>query len=322
MSSVGSGLRHAAEPQKRRRFRVLPLALWALTSVFVGIVFLAATNRAVNWSSSDRFCGQFCHSMTWVNAAYKRSPHYQNAVGVSASCGDCHIPYDASHTTAMEYIYLLGFKADRGAKDFYNEATKTIATKEEWEKRRPHLASEFEGFLARHNYVTCRGCHQLQSFGGPHSEMKQMIHQKFATPDNYNCLHCHSDIGHVYDETSTSAKSAAEAADVHSIGWYTAEQADAGSQLFAQSCSSCHGTQLEGGAGPALVGGSWKQLFAGAKLLMIWGEIHGPMAQYAGKSFTEQQSLDILAFLLKQNGLPPGLKPLADTGELNRRLAK
>ena len=105
-------------------------------------------------------------------------------------------------------------------------------------------------------------------------------------------------------------------------GWYGIAQADAGAQLFAQSCSSCHGPKLEGGAGPALIGDSWKQLFAGAKLLTVWGEIHGPMAQYAGKSFTEQQSLDILAFLLQQNGLAPGLKSLTDIGQLNRRLPR
>jgi len=290
------------------------------------MVLVAGTNAAVNWSSSDRFCGQLCHSMTWANAAYKRSPHYQNTVGIRVTCGDCHIPYDAAHPTAMEYICLLGFKADRGAKDFYSEAIKRIATKDEWEKRRPQLVGQFEGFLRRHNYITCQGCHQLQAFGGPRSEMKLIIHKKLATPGDYDCLHCHSDIGHVYEETPSSEETSSSAKSAHTDvslrGWYATEQAAAGSQLYAQSCSSCHGGQLEGGAGPALVGGSWKQLFAGAKLLTVWGEIHGPMAQYAGKSFTEQQSLDILAFLLQRNGLPSGITPLTGTGQLNRRIPK
>ena len=51
--------------------------------------------------------------------------------------------------------------------------------------------------------------------------------------------------------------------------------------------------KLEGGAGPALNGVSWEQRFGGAKLLTVWGEIKGPMAEYAGKSFTTQQSLEI-----------------------------
>jgi hypothetical protein len=74
---------------------------------------------------------------------------------------------------------------------------------------------------------------------------------------------------------------------------------------------------LEGGTGPALKGASRQQLYGGAKLLTVWGEIKGPMAQYAGTTFTTQQSLDLLAYLLQQNGLPAGAQPLVDTRELS-----
>ena len=70
------------------------------------------------------------------------------------------------------------------------------------------------------------------------------------------------------------------------------------------------------------MGSSWKQMYAGAQLLTIWGEIHGPMAQDAGVTFSEQQSLDILAYLLQQNGLPAGANALTDTRYLNRRIPK
>jgi hypothetical protein len=53
------------------------------------------------------------------------------------------------------------------------------------------------------------------------------------------------------------------------------------------------------------------------KLLTVWGEIKGPMAQYASTTFTTQESLDLLAYLLQQNGLPAGRQPLADTKELS-----
>ena len=260
--------------------------------------------------------------MTWASAAYKRAPHYQNAIGVQASCGDCHIPYDSMHATAMQYIYLLGFKADRGAKDFYGEAVKTLATKDDWEQRRPGLAAEFEGFTKRHNYVTCRGCHQIDSFSKG-STMSAMIHAKYLTPDDYNCLHCHREIGHVYEDAPpVAAKGDTQGTQSLSADWYAADQAQTGSKLYSQNCSSCHGAKLEGGAGPSLVGTSWKQLYSGAKLLTVWGEIHGPMAQYAGTTFTEQQSLDILAFLLHENGYAAGSTPLTDPGTLSRRIPK
>jgi hypothetical protein len=55
----------------------------------------------------------------------------------------------------------------------------------------------------------------------------------------------------------------------------------------------------------------------GARLLTVWGEITGPMAQYAGTTYTTQQALDIVSYLLQQNGLPSGNQPLADTRELS-----
>jgi len=261
------------------------------------------------WSSSDKFCGTTCHSMMWASAAYHQSTHYINSVGVRASCGDCHIPYDSGHATAVEYVKLLLFKADRGAKDFWYESRKSIATKEEWEKRRPELSANFENYLTQHNYITCRGCHSLLSFGGPNSHMKLVIHQGMVKADSYNCLQCHANIGHVYEQPSSRVS-----------GWYSLEQAADGEKLFAASCSGCHGAKLEGGAGPALSGVTWKQKFGGAKLLTVWGEIKGPMADYAGKAFTTQQSLDILAYLLQQNGLAAGTRPLTDTRELSDTL--
>ena len=44
------------------------------------------------------------------------------------------------------------------------------------------------------------------------------------------------------------------------------------------------------------------------------------MAQDANVNLSTQQSLDILAFLLQQNGLPAGTQPLADTRQLSDTL--
>jgi cytochrome c-type protein NapC len=296
----------------RDRFPLICLS--GVVFIFIGVTGVALTNHLVVWSSSDAYCGRVCHSMTWVNTAYQKSPHYTNPVGVRASCGECHIPYDAGHATALDYVKLLLFKTDRGAKDTWYELTRSMATKEEWEKRRPALRVTFESYLTRHNYITCRGCHSLRSFAGPHSQMKLVIHHGLATQNDYNCLDCHSDIGHVYEDPRSRPSSTAS-------GWFTVEQADAGRQLFERFCSPCHGTKLEGTAGaPALSGASWQQRFTGARLLTVWGEIKGPMAQYANVTLTTQESLDILSFLLQQNGLPAGMQPLADTRQLSATL--
>jgi len=299
----------SAQPRHAQPRHFLWIGLGALVFVLLGVTLLALTNQAVIWSSSDSFCGATCHSMTWANTAYHQGPHYRNPVGVRASCGECHIPYDAGHATAIEYVKLLLFKADRGGKDFWFEANRTIATEEEWEQRRPALSKTFESYLTQHNYITCRGCHSLQSFGGPRSHMKLVVHRGLVKESNYNCLECHTNIGHVYSEPSSKVG-----------GWYSFEQAASGERLFEHHCSTCHGARLEGANGPALTGTTWQQRFGGTKLLTVWGEIKGPMAEYAATTFTTQESLDILAFLLQKNGLPAGKQPLTDTRELSDTL--
>lgn len=298
------------EPANLRRRRWSFLGLLGLACMVAGVLLVALTESTVVWSSSDQFCGTACHSMTWASDAYKRSPHYANQVGVRASCGQCHIPYDSSHVTPVEYVKLLWFKADRGVKDFWYESHKTIATQGEWEKRRPLLRATFENYLTSHNYITCRGCHVLNSFAGPRSQMKVLIHQDVIKGAAVDCLQCHSNLGHVYGQQGKPKQG----------GWYTEEQAAAGAKTYAHSCAPCHGASLEGGAGPALKGASWQQLFGGAKLLTVWGEIKGPMAQYAGTTFDTQQSLDLLAYLLQQNRLPVGTQQLADTRDLSQTI--
>ena len=282
------------------------ILLWGTIFGLSGVALVAMTNKAVIWSSSDAFCGTFCHSMTRAATGYHQGPHFINASGVRASCGQCHIPYDSSHATATEYVKLLLFKADRGAKDFWDESRKSIATKVEWEKRRPQLRTEFESYLESHNYITCRGCHSLEAFGGPRSHMKALIHKDLIKANALHCFECHQNVGHVYEQPVAKTGR-----------WYTSQQAAVGGTLYQAQCGNCHGAKLEGGSGPSLNGASWNQMYGGAKLLTVWGEIKGPMAQYAGTTYTTQQSLDILSYLLQQNGLPSGDQPLADTRELS-----
>jgi len=300
----------AKSPQgrpKRKFWGVIRwILLWGTVFGLSGVALVAVTNKAVIYSSSDAFCGTACHSMTRPLAGYHQGPHFSNPAGVRASCGQCHIPYDSSHATATQYVKLLVFKADRGARDVWFEYRKSIATREEWDQRREQLRTEFDSYLVKNNYITCRGCHSLEAFGGPRSRMKVLIHQDMLKANTFDCFQCHQEIGHVYEQPVAKVG-----------GWYTAEQASSGEKLYQAQCANCHGEKLEGGGGPSLKGATWLQMYGGAKLLTVWGEITGPMAQYAGATYTTQQSLDIVSYQLQQNGLPAGSQPLANTRELS-----
>jgi len=45
------------------------ILLWGTIFGLSGVALVAGTTQAVIWSSSDAFCGAFCHSMAWSSAA-------------------------------------------------------------------------------------------------------------------------------------------------------------------------------------------------------------------------------------------------------------
>ncbi|TLU72174.1 c-type cytochrome [Lichenicoccus roseus] len=91
---------------------------------------------------------------------------------------------------------------------------------------------------------------------------------------------------------------------------YTAAQADAGKQKFADNCAQCHGDNLEGMAGPALKG----DLFASAKANFHVGDIFNivvkNMPSTQPGSLSHDDYTQIMAYILQQNGYPAGSNPL------------
>ncbi len=105
-------------------------------------------------------------------------------------------------------------------------------------------------------------------------------------------------------------------------GWYGKEQADSGVQLFAAKCSVCHGEKLQGGAGPALKGPQFFARFGGDPMSRLWYGVHTEMPLTAPASLPANQSLDIVAYILRENGFPAGPYRLIGHYDLNRIIPK
>ena len=94
-------------------------------------------------------------------------------------------------------------------------------------------------------------------------------------------------------------------------GVYTEAQAARGEQGFGAHCASCHGASLGGtGEAPALAGPQFLSDFDGLSLGDLFDRIRTTMPQDNPGSLNRDQVADILAFLLKTNGLPSGTKEL------------
>ena len=90
-------------------------------------------------------------------------------------------------------------------------------------------------------------------------------------------------------------------------GVYSDEQAKRGEPLYAQHCSSCHGTTLEGGEmAPPLAGGTFNSNWNDLTLADIVERIRTTMPASSPGSLSRPQSIDILAFMLGVGGFPAG----------------
>lgn len=93
-----------------------------------------------------------------------------------------------------------------------------------------------------------------------------------------------------------------------SDGIYSAEQANRGAQLFEERCSACHTVDQ----------------FTGPEFLLSWGGqpalglftlIRTTMPQGSPASLKRQEYADVLAYLLRENGLPAGSTELSGTDD-------
>jgi mono/diheme cytochrome c family protein len=94
-------------------------------------------------------------------------------------------------------------------------------------------------------------------------------------------------------------------------GVYSAEQAARGGDLYMNTCAQCHGPRMGGiDAAPALTGGGFASNWNGVALGDMVERIRVSMPQNAPGSLSRQQVADVLAYMLRENGFPPGEKAL------------
>jgi mono/diheme cytochrome c family protein len=103
---------------------------------------------------------------------------------------------------------------------------------------------------------------------------------------------------------------------------YSSAQAAQGETLYATKCAMCHGTNLEGGAGPPLSGQNMTTL--GEKTHLTVGDMYNyivsNMPMNAPGSLTKDEYVKITAYILKQNGYPSGSKPLTPSTAANAKV--
>ncbi len=88
------------------------------------------------------------------------------------------------------------------------------------------------------------------------------------------------------------------------------DQVAQGQAVYSQSCARCHGASGEGTTAPALIGSGASFAPYGKNAQELFNYISRYMPANAPSSLDEQSYWAVLAFILKQNSLYDGAKPL------------
>jgi nitrate/TMAO reductase-like tetraheme cytochrome c subunit len=179
----------------RRLWRRLstPSARWSvLALVVVGLLIgaggVVATQVMVAATGTNEFCGGACHSMTWVAAEHRKSPHMANRTGVQAGCHNCHVPHS--------YPELLWYKARAGTHDAIAEMRGASSTEEKFNKERPRLAKSVWAEFRENDSANCRTCHNFTpEVMAKQKDFAQQMHAG-RKADNKTCIDCHTGVGH------------------------------------------------------------------------------------------------------------------------------
>jgi mono/diheme cytochrome c family protein len=95
-------------------------------------------------------------------------------------------------------------------------------------------------------------------------------------------------------------------------GVYTAEQAKAGAQLFGNICQGCHNIGSQSGE-------VFAKRWNGALLADLWETLTTEMPKDDPGSLTPPERVQMIAYLLKLNGMPEGKEALpADVDVLKK----
>lgn len=98
-------------------------------------------------------------------------------------------------------------------------------------------------------------------------------------------------------------------------GVYTTEQAVQGEKLATARCVLCHGDRLTGGElAPALSGDVFSANWDGVMLGDLVDRIRKTMPVDAPGTLSRQQTVDIVAYLLRLGEFPVGMTPLPTDG--------
>ena len=156
-----------------------------------GIVFWGGFNTFMEYTNTLEFCVS-CHEMRQtVYQEYKKSPHFNNASGVQATCSDCHVPKPWGAKLARKI---------QATNELFHTIVGTIDTPEKFEAKRQELAENVWRSMKASDSRECRNCHSFQNMDFKKQTRRSALKMQEGRDDGKTCIDCHKGIAHKLPE--------------------------------------------------------------------------------------------------------------------------
>ena len=179
--------------RRPQRWYLLGIPVGGLLAFIVGVGLIGGFFGALKYASTDAFCTS-CHEMNKPFQELARSVHYTNALGIRASCADCHVPP----------TFLPGLLRHMAASlEVWGHLKGDLNTPAKYESHRLELAQKIWKELKANDSAECRSCHTVAAMAATkHPSMAtnlaaiapSTIHQSLAA--SYTCIDCHKGVAH------------------------------------------------------------------------------------------------------------------------------
>lgn len=162
-----------------------------IIGVLGGIAIWGGLNTGMEWTNRTDFCLS-CHEMGTLAEELKKTVHYKNRTGTTASCADCHV---ASSKHPLDYGRKLTIKV-LAARDVIGHLRGTIDTPEKFEAHRLEMAERVWEKMKAADSKECRNCHDFKTMDPAKQKDRSVTKHEGAIEDGKTCIDCHKGIAH------------------------------------------------------------------------------------------------------------------------------
>lgn len=191
----------ASRPGSRWRALLRPSTTWSMISLLAigaatGAVGLWGFNASMHATSTEAFCIS-CHEMADIPyAQLKNTSHFNNSLGVQATCSDCHVP--------QELVPKLVRKVE-AAREVWGSITGIIDTPEKYAAHAPVMKQREIARLRANDSRECRNCHETDRMLSALQSAKAQKYHEARRLNDKTCIDCHAGIAHPPNNNTVTA---------------------------------------------------------------------------------------------------------------------